>query len=292
MKPARFRYVRPTSLPQALAALAESDGEARVLAGGQSLVPMLNMRLVRPDTLVDVNGVAGLASIGAGPSGSLVLGALVRHTDLIRAPLVCDRAPLLVEATRHIGHMAIRNRGTLGGSLAHADPAAELPAAAVALDATLVLASPRGSRAVPAGDFFRGLYATAVRPDEMLVEVRVPPQEVGWGFAEVARRPGDFALAGVAAALRPAAGAARRCAEARIVGFGLGQAPVRLREAEALLVGATLDARAAERAGAAAAGACDPPSDVHASSDYRRHLASVLTEGVVLQAIARLDRSA
>ena len=141
-----------------------------------------------------------------------------------------------------------------------------------------------------ASDFFRGLYATAVRPDEMLIEVRVPSQEVGWGFAGIARRPGDFALAGVAVTLRPTEDASRRCAEARIVGFGLGQVLVRLREAEALLVGAALDARTAARVGAAAARACDPPSDVHAASEYRRHLVTVLTEGVVLQAIARLEQ--
>ncbi len=290
MKPEPFRYVKPTSLPQALATLAEDDGETRVLPGGQSLVPVMSMRIVHPDTIVDVNRVGGLASIGAGPGGSLVLGALVRHTELLRERLVWDRAPMIVEAARHIGHPAIRNRGTLGGSLAHADPAAELPAVAVALDATLVLAGPRGSRAVRACDFFRGVYATAVRPDEMLIEVRVPFQEIGWGFAAIARRPGDFALAGMAAILRPDETAPRRCAEARIVGFGLGQAPVRLRAAEALMVGAVMDAGMAARVGAAAARAGEAMGGVRAPGEYRRHLAAVLTESVVLQAIARLEQ--
>lgn len=291
MNTAPFHYVRPTSLPQALAAFAESDdGEARVLPGVQGLVPAASARLVRPDPVVDVALGAGLASIGAGPHGSLVLGALVRHTELMRERLVWDRAPMIVEAARHIGHPAIRNRGTLGRSLVHGDPAAELPAVAVALDATLVLAGPRGSRTVRAADFFRGVYATAVRPDEMLIEVRVPYQEIGWGFAAITRRPGDVALSGVAATLRPDETTPRRCAEARIVAFGLGQTPVRLRAAEALMTGAVMDGSTASRVGAAAALVSAAMGPVQASGEYRRHLAAVLTESVVLQAIARLEQ--
>jgi carbon-monoxide dehydrogenase medium subunit len=191
MKPAPFRYARVASAAEAVAILAAGAGEAKLLAGGQSLVPLLNMRLVRPAVLVDLNGARELERIGPEPDGGLVLGALVRHTDLATSPLVRERAPLLAAAARHVGHAAIRNRGTLGGSLAHADPAAELPAALVALDAELALLGPRGSRRVAAAEFFRGLLSTALAADELLTEVRVPASPPGWGFAEVARRPGD-----------------------------------------------------------------------------------------------------
>jgi len=287
VKPAPFTYVRVASVEAAVAWLARGGGEARLLAGGQSLVPMMNMRLVRPAVVVDVNGVPGLDGISPLADGGLSLGALVRHEDLLASPVVADRAPLLAAAAAHVGHRAIRNRGTLGGSLAHADPAAELPAAVVALDARLAVAGPGGVRHVAAADFFVGLFATALAPDEMLTAVVLPaPAPGGWSFAELARRPGDFALAGVAGVLE---GDVRGgCARARLVAFGAGDRPLRLAPAEALLAGARVDEALARRAGEAAAAVTAPLDDVHAGADYRRHLVAVLTERVVLDAWRRL----
>jgi len=290
MKPAPFRYARAGSLAEATALLAAEPGEAKLLAGGQSLVPLLNMRLARPAVLVDLNGVRELRGITPSPDGGLRIGALTRHTELATSAAVRERAPLLAEAARHVGHAAIRNRGTLGGSVAHADPAAELPAALVALDARLRVTGPRGARVIAAALFFRGLLATALETDEILTEVLVPTAEPGWGFVEIARRPGDFALAGVAAILRVAPGAPSRCEQVRLVGFGVGDRPLRLTGAERLLTGSALEPESAARAGAAAGADCDPPGDVHGSAEYRRHLATVLTERALLQALPRLAR--
>ena len=290
MKPAPFRYARPQNLADAVDLLAAADHDVKILAGGQSLVPMLNLRLVRPAVLIDLNGVPGLDHITPGPSSGLSIGALVRHAALADSALVMEHAPLLAEAARHVGHAAIRHRGTLGGSLAHADPAAELPAALVALGAELHLHGRRGARMIQAGEFFLGLMTTALAPDEILLEIRVPPQGPGWGFAEVVRRTGDFALAGVVALVGRAAGPSGRCESARLVGFGLDDRPVRFAAAEEILTSQGHDPGAAlTRAAAAAAEACDPPDDVHASAEYRRHLAAVLTEDAVSQALTRLD---
>jgi carbon-monoxide dehydrogenase medium subunit len=288
MKPARFRYARPSTLDEAIALLAKASGEGKVLAGGQSLVPMLNMRLARPAVLVDVNRLPELIGIAPTPGGGLRLGALTRHAELAASPVVIGRAPLLAEAARHVGHAAIRNQGTLGGSLAHADPAAELPAALVALGARVRVTGPRGARDVEADAFFRGLLTTALEADEVLTAVELPAPPSGWGFAEIARRPGDFALAGVAAVVQIASSAPARVETARVVGFGLGDRPRRLAGAERLLAGARLDGETAARAGAAVASDCDPPSDGHGSAEYRRHLATVLTERALLQAAGRL----
>jgi carbon-monoxide dehydrogenase medium subunit len=294
MKPAPFRYARARSLAEAIALLAVSPGEHKLLAGGQSLVPMLNMRLVRPAVLVDVNGLGELTGITPTADGGLRIGALTRHAELAASRAVRERAPLLAAAARHVGHAAIRNQGTLGGSLAHADPAAELPAALLALDARVHVTGPRGAREVAADAFFRGLLTTALEPDEILTAIEVPAQPPGWGFVEIARRPGDFALAGVAAVVHgahpltlpspPRGGEG----EVRLVGFGVGDRPLRLVGAECVLAGAPLDAATAARAGGAAGPDCDPPSDVHGSAEYRRHLATVLTERALLQALARL----
>jgi CO/xanthine dehydrogenase FAD-binding subunit len=302
MKPAPFRYARAGSLAEATALLAAAPAETKLLAGGQSLVPMLNMRLVRPAVLVDVNGLDELAGIAPIGEGGLRIGALTRHAQLAASPAVLARAPLLGEAARHVGHAAIRNQGTLGGSLAHADPAAELPAALVALDARVQVTGPRGAREVAADAFFRGLLTTALEADEILTAVEVPAQPPGWGFVEIARRPGDFALAGVAAVVgvrhpltlpSPPRGGegvseAGRREVVRLVGFGVGDRPLRLSRAERVLADAPLDAATAAGAGAAAGLDCDPPSDVHGSADYRRHLATVLAERALLQAVARL----
>jgi carbon-monoxide dehydrogenase medium subunit len=289
LKPAPFRYTRPETLAEAVGLLAGGDQDVKILAGGQSLVPMLNLRLVRPSVLIDLNGVVGLDRIVPGPSGGLTIGALVRHAALAGSALVKERAPLLAEAARHVGHPAIRHRGTLGGSLAHADPAAELPAALVSLDAHIVVHGQRGERTVPALEFFLGLLTTALAADEIVTEIRVPPHAPGWGFAEVVRRAGDFALAGVMAVVaRPSPSG--RLEPVRLVGFGVGDRPMRFVEAERIITNPAFDARAdVARAAAATAEACDPPDDVHASADYRRHLATVLTGEVIGQALARLD---
>jgi aerobic carbon-monoxide dehydrogenase medium subunit len=287
VKPAPFTYVRAMTLDEALTRLDADEG-AKILAGGQSLVPLLNMRLLRPTTLVDINGVPGLDRVEATPDGGLRIGALVRQTDLLASPLVRARAPLLAAATRHVGHRAIRNRGTIGGSLAHADPAAELPAAALALDATLIVSGPGGRRRIAARDFFTGPLTTALEPREILIEIEIAGPAAGaWGFAEVARRAGDFAIAGVAAVLRPAPGDPGRCATARLAAFGCGDTPVRLDGAQRTLTGAHVDAGAARSAAEAAARECAPRDDLHASAEYRRHLVAVLTEQVVLEAAAR-----
>jgi carbon-monoxide dehydrogenase medium subunit len=300
VKPASFRYARAGSLAEAIALLAAGHGDAKILAGGQSLVPMMNMRLVRPAVVVDVNGLRELTGITPTPEGGLRIGALTRHAELAASPAVIERAALLAEAARHVGHAAIRNQGTLGGSLAHADPAAELPAALLALDARVRMTGPRGAREVAADAFFRGLLTTALEADEILTAIEIPAQPPGWGFVELARRPGDFALAGVAAVVRVGhpltlpspprggEGELRRREVVRLVGFGVGDRPLRLGGAERVLAGAPLDTETAARAGAAAGPDCDPPSDVHGSADYRRHLATVLTERALLQALARL----
>ncbi|HYE90976.1 MAG TPA: FAD binding domain-containing protein [Terriglobales bacterium] len=274
MKPAPFAYERARTVDDAVAALAR-DPDAKVLAGGQSLVPMMNMRLARPSRLVDINGIAELAGVATQAGGGLVLGALVRHTELATSSLVRARAPLLAAAAAHVGHRAIRNRGTLGGSVAHADPAAELPAALLALDATFVVAGPSGRRRFAADAFFVGLLATELAHDELLVAVEIPPAPPGWGFAELARRAGDFAIAGVAGVL-DADG------RARLAAFGVDDRPIRLRAAESAL------AAGVDAAAAAAATDCHPADDVHASSAYRRHLVTVLTETVIHDARGRV----
>ena len=289
MKPSRFSFHRALSIPEALDWLTRYGGEAKILAGGQSLVPLLNMRLARPTALVDINGVPGLDEVRPAADGGLEIGALVRHADLVRAAVVRGRAPLLAEAAAHVGHRAIRNRGTLGGSIAHADPAAELAAAAVVLEAELSIAGPSGSRTAPAETFFVTLFTTDLHPDEILTKVRLPVADgVGWGFAELARRPGDFALAGVAGVLRSDPSEVGRCDSARLVAFGVGDTPVRLEAAEQVLAGHVVDESLAREGGRAAAEDVDPPDDLHASAAYRRHLTTVLTERVVLDAAARL----
>jgi carbon-monoxide dehydrogenase medium subunit len=287
MKPARFAYRRAGSIDAALTWLADGQTESKILAGGQSLVPLLNMRLARPTVLVDVNRIPELHTIAVDNEG-LTLGATVRYSDLLVSALVAQRAPLLVEAVRHIGHRAIRHLGTLGGSLAHADPAAELPATLVALGGTVVVAGPyRGSRTIAAEDLCIGPFVTSLQPTELLCEIRVPDQRgSAWGFAEMARRPGDFAIAGVVTTVRLSADV---CQSVRLVAFGVGDGPVRLDGAERTLLGNCIDSESARRAGELAVEDVSPPTDVHASAAYRQHLISVLTEQVLLEARARVD---
>ena len=284
MKPPPFEYVAPRSLDEVLARLAEAGGDAKLLAGGQSLVPMLNMRLTRPAVLVDLGRVAGLDSVRES-DGHVAIGALTRQRAAEQSPEVRRHAPLLAEALPFIGHPTIRNRGTIGGSLAHADPAAELPAVAVALDADLVVASANGRRTVKADGFFVSFLTTSLAPDEVLVELRLPRPSPATrvAFTELSRRHGDFALVGVAAALE--IDDAGTCRSARLALCGVGPGPVRARAAERTLTGQALGDAVVAEAAHAAAQEIDPHTDIHATAHYRRRLAAALVEDAMRAAM-------
>jgi CO/xanthine dehydrogenase FAD-binding subunit len=275
MKPPAFDYIAATSVDMALKALAEADGEAKILAGGQSLMPMLNFRLLRPSVLVDINRIPDLSFITE-TAECVRIGALTRHFELETSPLIAQNFPVLSCAMTHVAHLAIRNRGTIGGSLAHADPAAELPMMALLLDAELHVAALSGRRVIAARDFFLDTMTVDLDGTGLLTEIVLPklPPQTGWGFAEVARRHGDFALAAVAVTLTLSDGA---IVQARIALTGVGPTAMRADEAERLLIGKSLDADLKARAIAAVREAIAPETDLHASSDYRRHLAGVLT---------------
>jgi carbon-monoxide dehydrogenase medium subunit len=286
MKPALFEYLRPVSIDAALAVLAERD-DAKPLAGGQSLIPAMNFRLAAPAALVDLNELAELAGISE-QQGRLRIGAMTRHSAVERDPLVRRLAPLLAEAMEYVAHPQIRNRGTIGGSLAHADPAAELPAVMLALDAVLILRSASGERRVEARDFFTGLFATALAPGELITAIEVPAMSprTGWAFEEFARRHGDDALVGVAALVT--LDEAGRCARARLALLSVGDGPVLATGAMDLLTGSALDDATIRNAAEHVATAeIQPPSDIHASEAYRRQLARVLTRRAVARAVAR-----
>ena len=272
MKPAPFAYAKARSLDHAIA-LLDGAPEARVLAGGQSLMPALNMRLSAPPLLVDINGVSELARI-AQPNGQIELGGLVRHAQAEHSQDVARLAPLLSKAIPHIAHPAIRNRGTIGGSIALADPAAELPACLLALGGEIEIAGRAGRRTVAADTFFKGLFETALAPGEIISAIRIPVAQPRdrFGFAELARRHGDYALVGLAAVARAEPRAIR------LAYFGVGTTPVRARTAETALAGGDLDA-----AVAALAGDLEPSGDVHASAAAKRHLAAVLLRRVAAQ---------
>jgi carbon-monoxide dehydrogenase medium subunit len=282
MKPPAFEYLAPSSLDEALALRARYGSDSVLLAGGQSLVPLLNLRLTFPSAVIDLGRVTELAGIRP-LDGGVAIGAMTRQRALERSELVAERSPLLVGAVRQIGHPTIRNRGTVGGSLAHADPAAELPAVVLALDGELVARSALGERTIPAADFFRGFLTTALAPDELLVEVRLPLQEGGSSLKEVTRRHGDFALAGAAAAVTVEGG---RISDARLALMGVGQGPVRATEAEALLRGAEPGDAVLREAARGAAADLQPASDVHATATYRRRVAEVLVRRALLEAIS------
>jgi carbon-monoxide dehydrogenase medium subunit len=283
VKPPKFDYHAPANVDEALALLARYDGEAKVLAGGQSLVPLLNFRLSRPAALIDLNRIASLAYVRA-EDGEVRLGAMTRQRTIEFSPLVAERVPLLTEATRWVGHLPIRSRGTIGGSIAHADPSAEYPAVLAALDGSVVVRGPKGERVVGAAELFQGYLTTSLAADEILIEVRLPapPAGAGHAFEELARRHGDFALIGIAAVL---ARDGERCAMARLAASGAGGVPVRLREAERILERDGLGDAAIEAAGRRASELVDPDSDIHASADYRRHLTGVLTTRAVRRAL-------
>ncbi|MGW1094577.1 FAD binding domain-containing protein [Streptomyces sp. NPDC002455] len=277
MKPTPFDYTAPRTLAEAVALLGDPARDAKVVAGGQSLIPMLNMRLARPELLVDITRIEELAHLTVDASGALRIGAAVRQARAAADPAVRHGWPLLAAAISHIGHPQIRGRGTVCGSLAHHDPAAELPTAARALDARFVITGPGGSRTVPAEDFFVATFSTAIDDDELLAEVILPPPPMGqgWAFEELTRRHGDFATVGVAVLLErdSATGLVRT---ARVVFSGAGPVPVRLSAAEDALVGTGVDEAALAAARSAALAGLDPSDDVHASAAHRRETAAHL----------------
>jgi CO/xanthine dehydrogenase FAD-binding subunit len=287
MKPPRFYYCAPGMLDEALALLDQNSEDTKVLAGGQSFVPLLNMRLAAPSYIVDINHVSELHYIEQ-EDGYLAIGATVRQRQVERSALVQEKHPLLIEVIKHIGHMQIRNRGTVVGSIAHADPAAELPALLICLNGEVQVQSSHGERVIKAEEFFTGYLSTALESGEMLTEVRFPliASQAGWAFMEFARRSGDYALVGAAAVLTPTA--EDHCMSAHIAYLGIAGAPVRGHAVEDALVGTTLDeptlAAAAEIAHALVS---DGMGDVHATVEYRRVLTAELTKRVLKAAWER-----
>lgn len=294
LKPPPFDYEAPALLADAVSLLADPDREAIVLAGGQSLVPMLNLRFARPELLVDLGRIEGLDHIRV-EGDQLVIGAMVTKRDVERSPLVREHHPLLHAATLEVGHPQIRSRGTVGGSMAHADPAAEYPAVAITTDAQMLVTGPGGTRTIGAEDFFLGHLTTVLEPGDILTEVRFPVMarrsgdvSKGWAFRELSRRHGDFALVGtsITLGLDPAG----RCRDPRVVLFGVAGRPLRMHGAEQLLEGqGPRGALLAEAARVVEASIDSAPSDTHASAEYRCHLAGVLTERGLAEAVSRAE---
>ena len=283
MKPAPFEYFDPRELDEALERIESFGDEAKVLAGGQSLMPMLNLRLARPAAIIDINRLPGLDTFTAA-DGTLRLGALVRQRSLER--WASSHHPLLAAALRLVGHSAIRNRGTVAGNIAHADPASELPALLLCLDGAVVVRSRAGTRQIAAGDFFQGPLMTALRSDELITEThwRLPDPGMGWGFHEVARRHGDFALVGAVAVITSHGG---RIASARLAIFGAGSSAVRAPAAERALTGQVPSPTLLDEAAAAVSESLDPHSDLHASAAYRRRVAGTLAARALTDALTR-----
>jgi carbon-monoxide dehydrogenase medium subunit len=282
VKPAAFAYAKAKSLDHAIELLGRPDGEARLLAGGQSLMATLNMRLSSPKLLIDINGIGALTGISVS-SGQLQIGALTRHVEAERSTDIARHAPLIALAMPHIGHAAIRNRGTVGGSIAFADPAAELPACVLALDGEIEIAGAKGKRTVKADDFFKGLFETALGPSDVLTAIRVPAAttETRVGFAEFSRRHGDYAIAGLAASAKASG---KGLSDVRLAYFGVGVTPVRAKKAEAGLANGDIEA-----AVQALGSDLDPHDDVQADAATKMHLAGVLLRRVAKQfAEARL----
>jgi carbon-monoxide dehydrogenase medium subunit len=291
MKPAPFDYFSPATVDEALALLVEHGGDAQPLAGGQSLIPAMNFRLARPAVLVDLNRISELAYVRS-ESGALAVGAMTRQRAVERSDVVARAAPLLAEAMPSIAHPQIRNRGTMGGSIAHADPSAELPAVMLALDARFRAKSAVGERSIPAGEFFKGMLETALEPGELLVEIALPPLPArsGTAFLEMARRHGDYALVGVAGLVTLDPGG--RCKAARLSLLSVGDGPVLATEAGKVLAGQTPSEALFRAAGdAAATRDVDPPSDIHASAAYRRQLVAVLTRRALGRAFERAGKT-
>jgi CO/xanthine dehydrogenase FAD-binding subunit len=290
MKPAPFRYVAAQSVEQALALKAEHGDEARFLAGGQSLVPTMNFRLTQPAMLIDINPLTALAGLKNGAGDHVRIGALTRYRTLERDSTVADRLPLIAEALPHIAHPQIRNRGTIGGNLAHADPASEMPAIVLGLGGRLRAQSVRGERWIDASDFFVGALTTALDSDEMLMEVELPAAAPRSGscFMEVSRRRGDFAMMGVACTVR--LDAEGRCAQARIALCNAGDGPVFAGQASESLVGGAIDAARIADAAKLVQGEIEPGGSIHASKEFQRHLAGVLITRTLTMADQRARR--
>lgn len=285
MKPAPFKYYRPQSLDEALSLLKEAGEDGKILAGGQSLMPLMNFRLAQPGHLIDINFIDGLDYIKR-EHGFIKIGCLVRQSRLEDDPIVRQCCPLLAEASACVGYAQIRNRGTLCGSLVHADPAAEYPAVLVALDGRVTAASLSSKREIEAKDFFHSYMTTALAPDEIVVEASIPeiPGKAGWSFREFSRRIGDFALAGVAVLLVPEG---NKISDARIALTGVGEKPWRERAIEKSLVGMEASEALFRKAGAEVAARISPGSDMHASEWYRRSLSEVLTRRALAEAWGR-----
>jgi len=283
MKPAKFHYLRPTSIAEAVACLTREDGEMRILAGGQSLVPMLNFRLARFDYLVDINYIDELSYIRR-DGDVLRIGAMTRQRSIETSDLVAAHAPLLKEATLSVGHLPTRSRGTIGGSAAHADPASEYPAVMIALGATMLAQSAQGEREIAAEDFFEDIYATALRPDELLVEIRIPVArpDQAFAFEEFSRRKGDLAIIGIVGALTLEGG---RIDAARLVAFGLASPQRRLAEAEALLTGCAMADAPLDAIEKIVGETIEAHGDVAATAELRSHLAGVLARRVTARAL-------
>ncbi len=284
MKPAPFDYFAPTELSEALALLAQHGESAKILAGGQSLMPMLNMRLATPQIVIDINRIAALEHITPRSGGGLAIGALTRQRRLERTALVREQHPVLAAALPLIGHFQTRNRGTFGGSLVHADPAAELPAVCVALEADFVVQKATGQRVIAAEDFYVTYLTTAIEPDELLTEIRLPAWPYGWGWdvQEICRRAGDFALVGAVAMLR--VNADDVCQAARLVLFGVDGVPLRVAQAEAALVGRRVEGEALREVEQLVMAQLDPESDLHASAAYRKEVGGVVARRTLAQA--------
>lgn len=290
MKPAAFDYVRAESVEHAVTALSAAGGDGKILAGGQSLMPMMNFRLVKPSVVVDINAIAGLDAVTL-QGDRIVLGALVRHRVTASDRLIASHIPVLHNAMKHVAHLTVRNRGTFCGSVCHADPAAEMPMMALLLNGIVHIASPQGERTLSAGDFLVGSLMTALEPDELVtrIELETMPDDSGWGFHEYARRHGDYALAAVATTLRRSGECAK---DVRLAVMGVGEMPCRLPEVEALLEGSRMDEGVISDAVAALRSSVAPNSDLNASSDYRRHLVGALAARALRDAWGRAREGA
>ena len=287
MKPNAFEYFAPNTVKEAVGLLEKYEDEAKILAGGQSLVPIMNFRLGRPEVLVDINGIKDL-DYTKEEGEALFIGALTRERDLELSPLVKEKCPILAEAVSFIGHVPIRNRGTVGGSLVHADPSSELPTVICCLGGEMKVVGPSGERALEPEEFFLTYLTTSLEPSEILVEVRIPtlPQNTAWSFVELSRRSGDFAIVGVATLLFMEDGGV--CKEARIALGGVAPTPVRAEEAEELLSGQVITDELIKAAGEEAAEATETEPDYHASAEYRKDMARVFVQRGLREALSRV----
>jgi len=287
MKPAQFDYAAPKTIEEAAALLAASNGDGKIIAGGQSLMPMINFRLVKPAILIDINRIEGLDRIEL-EGNRVKIGATVRHCRTATDPLISEHLPVVHEAMHHVAHMTVRNRGTFCGSVAHADPAAEMPMMTRFLDGTIVAFSVRGERRIRAAEFFVGSLVNSLEPDELVtaVEIDAIPPDAGWGFEEFAKRHGDFALACFATTLRAVGGRAK---DVRVGMMGVGETPMRLREIEDIVDGTDISDMVLDEVARRLTDILTPNTDIHASADYRRHLSGVLAKRALRAAWGRVN---